>query len=64
MIEQIFGIIIAFFGALIAFAMGRLVVRYWKDGDRVSAVLMSWFIIMGGSIFLYGVGMAIVGVPK
>ena len=60
MIYQIFGIIVAFFGAVITFVMIKLVVWYWKEndaGDRISAILMSWFIIMGILIFFAGVAM-------
>ncbi len=57
-LEQIFGIIVAIFGIIITFAMIKLVVWYWREeADKISAVLMSWFIIMGILIFVVGVAM-------
>jgi len=58
MIEQIFGVIVAFFGIIITIVVTRLVVEMWKDEDRSSAILLSWFVIMGILIFLAGVAMA------
>ena len=64
MLEQILGVILAFFGGLITFAFIKLVVIMWKDDEKISALLFSWFIIMGVIIFFAGVGVAIEGIPN
>jgi len=39
--------------------MTKLVVSFWREeADKISAVLMSWFIIMGILIFFIGIVMA------
>jgi len=55
MIYQIFGIIVAFFGIAISIFVGKVVVEWWKEGDKGQAILMSYFIIMGILIFVVGV---------
>ena len=62
MIEQIFGIIIAFFGVVMVIAVIKILLWQWEEYKSILLIiLMSWFLIMGILISLAGVGLLIGG---
>jgi hypothetical protein len=60
MLDQIIGAVVAFLGIVVTIAFIQIMKWYWKDyRSIVMLLLLSWFVFMGGLLFLAGIAMVI-----